>query len=178
VRVLLDEQLPRHLAWQLVGQDVRTVHDQGWAGVTDRELLARADAAGFEALLTMDHGFEQQHDPAAFRVRIILVHDLSTELGDLLVLVPELLAAIARAAPGEVVRVPLRERGVVSSFSSAEGHGRITCDRTGDLLFVQLSQIRAARVRTLAAGERVEFTRVEMPEGPYASDVLKVDSSG
>jgi cold shock CspA family protein len=171
VRVLVDEQLPRHLAWQLIGQDARTVHDQEWAGLPSRELLARAEAAGFDALLTADRSIELLHDAAASRLRIVIVHDLSTALGDLLLLVPELLAALERVAPGEVVRVPRRESGIVANFSSDEGRGQIACDRTGDLLLVAISQVRA---ESLAATDRVEFTRVEMPEGPYASDVVKV----
>jgi cold shock CspA family protein len=172
VRVLVDEQLPRHLAWQLIGQDACTVHEQGWAGLPNRELLARADGAGFDALLTADPHVEAEHEVIAPGLRIVVVHDLSTALGDLLLLVPELLAALEGAGPGEVVRVPRREPGMVTVFSKSEGRGQIRCERTGDLLFVAISQVRA---ETLAAGERVEFTRVEMPEGPYASDVVKVD---
>ena len=169
MRVLIDEQLPRHLAWQLIGQDARTVHEQEWAGLPNRELLARAEAAGFEALLTADHNIEALHDAGASLLRIVIVHDLSTALGDLLLLVPELLAALDRASPGEVLRVPRRQRGIVTAFS--EGRGQIRCDRTGDLLFAAIAQ---ARAESLAAGDRVEFTRVEMPEGPYASDVVKL----
>ncbi len=168
MRVLVDEQLPRHLARQLIGQDARSVHEQEWAGLPNGELLARVEAAAFDALITADHTIEPL--PAS-RLRIVLVHDLSTTLGDLLLLVPELLVALEAAAPGEIVRVPRRDAGVVTAFSEADGRGQIRCDRTGDLLFVAISQVRAER---LAASDRVEFTRVEMPEGPYASDVVKV----
>lgn len=174
MRVLVDEQLPRHLAWQLIGQDARTVHEQGWAGLPNRELLARADGAGFDALLTADPHVAAAHEVSAPRLRIVVVHDLSTALADLLLLVPELLTALAGAAPGEVVRVPRREPGVVTIFAESEGRGQIRCNRTGDLLFVAIAQVRG---ETLTAGERVEFTRVEMPEGAYASDVVKVDGN-
>jgi hypothetical protein len=46
IRVLLDEQLPRHLSRDLRGHDVRTVQQQGWAGLKNGELLRRAAVEG------------------------------------------------------------------------------------------------------------------------------------
>ena len=173
MRVLLDEQLPRQLAWQLVGQDVRTVHEQQWAGLTNTELLTRAADAGFDALLTTDHTVGSQQILSESRLRIVLVHDLSNTLEDLLPLVPAVLVAIDTGKPGEVVRVPKREFGVVSNFSEHDRRGEITSDETGDLLYLNATQIRG--LPTLTEGDRVEFTRVVMPEGLYASDVVKMD---
>ena len=53
MRILLDECLPRELADELSGHDVRTVQQEGWAGLENGELLQRA-AATFEVLLTID----------------------------------------------------------------------------------------------------------------------------
>ncbi|MCL5044064.1 MAG: hypothetical protein M1336_02105 [Deltaproteobacteria bacterium] len=47
--MLLDEQLPRHLARELTRHDVRTVQQQGWAGLKNGELLRRA--ASISAIL-------------------------------------------------------------------------------------------------------------------------------
>jgi cold shock CspA family protein len=173
VRVLLDEQLPRQLAWQLVGQDVRTVHDEQWAGVTTTELLARAEAAGFDALLTTDDNVGAHGKPSDSRLRIVLVHDLRNTLENLLPLVPAMLAAIDTGRPGEVVCVPKREFGVVANFSEHDRRGEIISDETGDHIYLNATQIRG--LSTLTAGDRVEFTRVEMPEGLYASDVVKIN---
>jgi PIN like domain len=54
VRVLLDEQLPRHLTRELRGHEVSTVQQKGWAGLKNGELLRRAADAGFEVFLTAD----------------------------------------------------------------------------------------------------------------------------
>jgi hypothetical protein len=62
VRVLLDEQLPRHLVHQLQGHEVTTVQQQGWAGMKNGELLRSAAAAGFEVFLTADRNLEFQQN--------------------------------------------------------------------------------------------------------------------
>jgi CspA family cold shock protein len=67
-----------------------------------------------------------------------------------------------------------RELGVVTEFSDREGCGHIEADATGELVCVHFSQIQAEGFRALHAGERVEFTRVEMPDGPYAWNVIKL----
>lgn len=69
-----------------------------------------------------------------------------------------------------------RERGTVASFDASQGHGSITADADGELLFVHFSFIRVTSFptgfRMLSAGQRVEFTRVPQPDGPAASDVV------
>jgi len=54
VRVLLDEQLPRQLGPSLIGHEVRTVQQESWAGLKNGELLDRAEAAGFGALVAVE----------------------------------------------------------------------------------------------------------------------------
>ena len=51
VRVLLDEQLPRQLGPYLTGHEVRTVQQESRAGLKNGDLLDRAEAAGFAALV-------------------------------------------------------------------------------------------------------------------------------
>jgi Domain of unknown function (DUF5615) len=58
VRVLLDEQLPRHLARELCGHDVSTVQQKGWAGLKNGELLRMAADAGFEVFVTADRNLD------------------------------------------------------------------------------------------------------------------------
>ena len=64
MRVLLDEQLPRQLARHLIGHDVGTVQQQGWAGLTNGELLRRAADNAWEVFLTADQNIEFQQNLA------------------------------------------------------------------------------------------------------------------
>jgi predicted nuclease of predicted toxin-antitoxin system len=59
-RVLLDENLPKRLVREF-GHEASTVHEQGWAGVTNGELLKRA-AASFDVLLTADQNLQYQQN--------------------------------------------------------------------------------------------------------------------
>jgi hypothetical protein len=54
LRVLVDEQLPRQLALELTSHEVRTVQQEGWAGLKNGELLRRAAEQGFQVFLTAD----------------------------------------------------------------------------------------------------------------------------
>jgi hypothetical protein len=105
VRVLLDEQLPRQLARELTGHDVSTVQQQGWAGITNGELLRRAAAQGFEVLLTADQHLEFQQNLSRAALGVLVVVAPSNALEDLLPMVPAILAAIPQTAAGRVLRV-------------------------------------------------------------------------
>ena len=105
MRVLLDEQLPRQLAPLLVGQEVQTVQQVGWAGLTNGELLKRARAAGFEVFVTADQNIEFQQDLRQSGLGVVLIRAVSNALEDLQPLIPSILAEIRKAQPGQVIRV-------------------------------------------------------------------------
>jgi len=77
VRVLLDEQLPRQLVPLLIGHDVRTVQQQGWAGLN---LSQRT-------------------------LGVVVLRAVSNALEDLAPLVPAALNAIDVVQPSQVLRV-------------------------------------------------------------------------
>ncbi len=63
MRVLLDECLPRRLGGLLVGHEVATVPQAGWAGLANGRLLARI-AGNNEAFVTVDQNLPAQQDAA------------------------------------------------------------------------------------------------------------------
>jgi hypothetical protein len=107
VRVLLDEQLPRHLARELRGHDVSTVQQKGWAGLKNGELLRRAGDAGFEVFVTADRNLEFQQNLSQTLLGVVFLIAPSNALEDLLPLVPGLLAAIPKCSAGKILRVEL-----------------------------------------------------------------------
>jgi hypothetical protein len=105
VLILLDEDLPRRLRRQFTGHQVRTVQQQGWAGLKNGELLARAAAARFDVLLTADQRLQFQQNLGQSCLAVVVLVARSTKFEDLLPLVPSVLAAIGQVRPGEVRRV-------------------------------------------------------------------------
>jgi hypothetical protein len=105
VRVLLDEQLPRQLGPALTGHDVRTVQQESWAGLKNGELLDRAEAAGFAALVTGDQSLEFQQNIAKRQLGVVVLKAPSNAIEDLLPLVSGILAALAGLRAGSVSEV-------------------------------------------------------------------------
>ena len=66
MRVLLDECVDTRLASHIQGFETRTVHDQGWAGISNGKLLALAQAE-FDVFITVDRNLSfQQHLPRSY----------------------------------------------------------------------------------------------------------------
>lgn len=105
MRVLLDECVPRRLRAALPGHDVRTVHEMGWSGKTNGELLQLAVGQGFEVLLTVDQNLRHQQTVAVAGIAVLVLVASGNLLADLLPLAPLALAALATIQPGVVVEV-------------------------------------------------------------------------
>lgn len=61
MRVLLDECLPHRLKQAIVGYDVATVSDAGWAGKSNGELL-RLAVEEFDVFVTVDQNLPAQQN--------------------------------------------------------------------------------------------------------------------
>jgi hypothetical protein len=104
MRVRLDECVPRALGKELLGHEVKTVAEAGWAGVKNGELL-RLAADQFDVLLTVDRNLEYQQSFAELKVAVIVIHTTSNDIADLRPLVPAVLSAIPRAKAGMVTHI-------------------------------------------------------------------------
>jgi predicted nuclease of predicted toxin-antitoxin system len=104
MRVLLDECLPRRLKAHLAAHQVITVPEAGWAGKKNGELL-RAAAGLVDAFITIDSNLAYQQHLSDIPFAVIVLTARSNRLPDLLRLVPQVLAALAAAKAGEVVRI-------------------------------------------------------------------------
>ena len=104
MRVLLDECLPRKLKTDLAGHEVRTAQEEGWAGLKNGELLQVASTR-FDVLLTVDRNLAFQQNLAGVRIAVLAMVAKGNRLADLRPLVPQVLSALTRAKPGEVIRV-------------------------------------------------------------------------
>lgn len=65
-----------------------------------------------------------------------------------------------------------RKQGTVKWFNSSKGYGFIEHEGGKDV-FVHFSAIKMDGYRTLAEGEKVEFSIEDSPKGPQATEVVK-----
>jgi hypothetical protein len=101
LRVHLDECVDARLAASLTTIDVRTVADQGWKGISNGRLLSLA-AVEFDVFVTVDRKLAfRQHLPK-FNIAAILLRAKTNRIGDLKLLVPDLISALPTAKNGVV----------------------------------------------------------------------------
>jgi hypothetical protein len=84
--------------------EVVTVPDRGWVGVTNGELLSRADGE-FDPLLTMDQGIEYQQNIQDRSLGVVTIVAPDNEYETRLPLVPDIESALQELEAGRVVSV-------------------------------------------------------------------------
>jgi len=105
VKLLLDENLPHKLRFSLEGHVAMTVAYSGLSGLSNGDLLAQAARLGFDALITLDAGIAEQHDPTELPVAVVVLHARSNALDDLRPLLPALLKSLNHLPARAVVHV-------------------------------------------------------------------------
>src|SRR5271155_4527611 len=73
MRVLFDQATPVPIRRYLQGYDVRTAAQQGWDTLKNGELLAAAEADGFDVLLTTDKNMPFQQSLAGRRIAVVVL---------------------------------------------------------------------------------------------------------
>ncbi len=104
MRILLDENLNWRLERFLPGHEVQSVPRIGWAGVSNGELLTRAQDQ-FDVLISMDGSIASQQNLSKFRIAVIALRAASNRLEDTSPLMPEVLAALPGIKPGQVLTI-------------------------------------------------------------------------
>ena len=104
IRVLLDTCVPRRLARDLSGFQVRHATEMGWSDLDDGPLLD-AMTGSFDALVTVDRNLPHQQNLVVRPFAVLLLRAHSNRLTDLARLVPKLRAALKRVEPGQLVEL-------------------------------------------------------------------------
>lgn len=96
--------MPRQFRRDLPEFVIRTVQEEGWAGLENGNLLRRAEPA-FDVLVTADQRMRYQQNVPRFAIGIVVIETFDTRLSNLRGFVPQLRAAIHNVAAGMVVIV-------------------------------------------------------------------------
>lgn len=106
MRVLLDECVDRRLAREIVGHEVTTVPDAGWAAIKNGEQLTLAESR-FDVFVTVDRNLSFQQNLPRYGVAVVVLRASSNRLADLRRLVPRLLEVLSTAKRGGVTWVDI-----------------------------------------------------------------------
>ena len=99
MKILLDECIDWRLSRDIVGHDVKTARQMGWATIKNGELLVLA-SEHFDVFVTVDRNLFFQQNLESLSIAVITLQAKTNRLTALKPLVPNLLAAINSAQPG------------------------------------------------------------------------------
>ena len=104
--ILFDQGTPVAIRHSLEGHTVKTAREQGWSALLNGELLAVAEQAGFDVLLTTDKNMAYQHSLTGRRIALVVLGKGKWPL--IRPMVPRVVAAVIAARPGShtVVDIP------------------------------------------------------------------------
>jgi hypothetical protein len=71
--VLLDQNVPRGLREVLTGHEIRTAYQMGWDTLKNGDLIAAAEGARFDVLVTADQNIQHQQNLVDRRVALVVL---------------------------------------------------------------------------------------------------------
>ena len=105
MRVLLDNGTPRGVAAALVGHTVEEARSRGWDTFKNGELLAAAEAAGFDVFVTTDRNLRYQQNLAHRTIAIVVLGKSRWKL--IKPCLPAIAATVAAAKPGSLIEIDI-----------------------------------------------------------------------
>jgi hypothetical protein len=101
--VLFDHSVPAPLSPFLSGHTITEARTRGWDTLSNGDLLAEAERAGFDVFLTADKNIQYQQNLAGRKIAVVV---LSTPQWPLVRLhIEKIVAAINSAMPGSYAEV-------------------------------------------------------------------------
>jgi len=106
--ILFDNGTPAPLRYALKGHVVVEAIERGWDRLVNGQLIAEAEAAGFELLLTTDKNMRYQQNLAGRKIAFVVIGNQQWPI--LRLYVQRVVAAVDAAAPGSFteVEIPFR----------------------------------------------------------------------
>jgi hypothetical protein len=105
VRVLVDECVDQRLRFLFSGHDCETAAYAKLSGLKNGALLAGAEAAGFEVIITTDQEIPYQQNLALRKISVMVLCAPTNRLADLRPLLPAAIEALDSIQPGQVIRI-------------------------------------------------------------------------
>jgi hypothetical protein len=105
MKLLFDQGTPVPLRKYLPNHIVETAYEKGWSGIQNGELLTRAEAEGFDALITTDQNIRYQQNLANRKISIVVL--LTTSWPRIKKQVVSIAQIIDSLQPGSYTEIPI-----------------------------------------------------------------------
>ena len=105
MRLLFDHNVPAPLRRLIPGHDTAFTDERGWSELTNGDLLAAAEAAGFDVLLTADRNLRHQQNLGGRLIGLVVLS--TNHWPTIRDNAPQVLAAVEGAGRGRHVEVEL-----------------------------------------------------------------------
>jgi hypothetical protein len=106
-RILLDQNVPAALR-HLLEEPTATTQQMGWGRLSNGDLLAEAESAGFNILITADHSIRYQQNLSKRKIALIILD--TNRWRSVREHAAELDRAIANAKPGTYQDIAMAKR--------------------------------------------------------------------
>jgi hypothetical protein len=104
LKIFLDHCVPKRLLRLLPEHEVKTAYQMGWAAKKNGELLKLVES-DFEVFLTVDRNLRYQQNVASSSLKFVVLVAADNRFDSLAPLIPQVKAALAILAPGDVVEI-------------------------------------------------------------------------
>lgn len=88
----------------MIGHDARTATQMGWATLKNGVLLSLAEKE-FDVFITVDRNLSFQQNLSRYDIAVLVLRAQTNKLEDLRPLVPEILTALPKIKPKQIVTV-------------------------------------------------------------------------
>jgi hypothetical protein len=117
LRILFDKNVPYPLRHYLQDDDVKTAEEEGWAQISNGELMEFAERAGYDVLVTCDQNITYQQNMVGRRLSMVVLG--SNIWPSVKLKLTNITTALKRRSPGsfEIVEIlpPPKRRSLRSS---------------------------------------------------------------
>jgi len=97
-RILFDKSVPWPLKRYLAGHQILAAEDEGWAEVSNGQLIALAEKAGYEALVTCDQNIQYQQNLTGRKISLVILgSNIWTAIQPM---IPQIVEAVNRTSSG------------------------------------------------------------------------------
>jgi hypothetical protein len=105
VKVLFDQGTPAPLRRYLRSHEVTTVYEMGWSTLQNGALIAGAEAAGFDVLVTTDRNWKYQQNLTQRRLAVVVL--LSTSWPRIQAQVSAVVRAVDESTLGSYIEIEI-----------------------------------------------------------------------